>query len=110
MYLVLCCIPYSCFIKIIRLIICGFILVLSTSYLAVIDPMNPESLLQLAQMTMPFGKYKGRLLMDLPEPYLVWFSNKGFPEGKLGELLALLHEMKVNGLETLLEPLRKRPR
>ena len=72
--------------------------------------MTPESLLQLAQIKMPFGKYKGRLLMDLPEPYLVWFSNKGFPEGKLGELLALLHEIKVNGLETLLEPLRDRPR
>ena len=45
--------------------------------------------------------------MDLPEPYLVWFAGKGFPEGELGMLLSVLHEIKVNGLENLLEPLRK---
>lgn len=67
---------------------------------------DQKILIELANMKMPFGKYQGRVLMDLPEPYLVWFSGKGFPEGKLGERLRLLHEMKVNGLEGLLNPLR----
>ena len=67
---------------------------------------NPELLLKLARTPMPFGKYQGRLLMDLPEPYLVWFARKGFPAGSLGELLQCLYEIKVNGLEYLLEPLR----
>jgi len=56
---------------------------------------------------MPFGKYQGRLLIDLPEPYVVWFSQRGFPGGKLGEQLQLLHEIKVNGLEFLVEPLKR---
>ena len=56
---------------------------------------------------MPFGKYQGTLLVDLPEPYVVWFKNKGFPRGELGELLGLLYEIKVNGLEYLFEPLKK---
>lgn len=54
---------------------------------------------KLATMTMPFGKHKGVLLIDLPEPYVVWFHSSGLPEGKLGELLALLYEIKLNGLE-----------
>ncbi|UTA49633.1 DUF3820 family protein [Simiduia sp. 21SJ11W-1] len=58
---------------------------------------------------MPFGKYQGQMLADLPEPYLVWFHGQGFPKGKLGELLGLIHEIKVNGLEPILEPLRNRP-
>lgn len=69
--------------------------------------MNPELLEALTSMRMPFGKYKGRILCDLPEPYLVWFHNKGFPEGKLGMLLHTLYEIKLNGLEYLLKPLRK---
>ncbi len=56
---------------------------------------------------MPYGKYKGRILCDLPEPYLVWYHNKGFPDGKLGMLLHTLYEIKLNGLEYLLKPLRK---
>lgn len=64
-------------------------------------------LLELAQMRMPFGKYKNRLLIDLPEPYIVWFAQNGFPAGKLGNLLRLLYEIKINGLEYLFEPLRK---
>lgn len=62
---------------------------------------------QLVSMKMPFGKFKGRLLCDLPEPYLVWFKQQGFPEGKLGVLLESIYEIKLNGLEGLLKPLRK---
>lgn len=64
-------------------------------------------LLQLVQMEMPFGKYKGRVLCNLPVSYLEWFNQKGFPEGKLGMLLRTLYEIKLNGLEFLLEPLKK---
>ncbi len=56
---------------------------------------------------MPFGKYKGRILVDLPEPYVLWFANKGFPEGELGILLQILYEVKLNGLEDVLRPLRR---
>ncbi len=68
--------------------------------------MNPELLLDLVKMKMPFGKYKGVLIADLPEPYLLWFSQKGFPAGKLGLLLQTMYEIKLNGLEYLLKPLR----
>lgn len=68
--------------------------------------MNPELLLDLVKMKMPFGKYKGVLVADLPEPYLLWFSQKGFPAGKLGLLLQTMYEIKLNGLEYLLKPLR----
>ena len=70
--------------------------------------MNPQLLKDLATMQMPFGKYKGRLICDLPETYLVWFQQEGFPPGKLGEMLATLYEIKLNGLEYLLQPLRKK--
>ncbi|MFV2056088.1 MAG: DUF3820 family protein, partial [Thiohalomonadales bacterium] len=65
-------------------------------------------LLKLAQYRMPFGKYQDRLLIDLPEPYVVWFANKGFPSGELGEMLRITHEIKINGLEYLFNPLRKK--
>ena len=68
---------------------------------------DPEKFLELASMEMPFGKYKGRLLLDLPEPYVVWFAGRGFPEGKLGEMLEAVYEIKVNGLEYLFDPCRK---
>tara|TARA_R110002167_G_scaffold299774_2_gene504119 strand:+ start:1431 stop:1664 length:234 start_codon:yes stop_codon:yes gene_type:complete len=70
--------------------------------------MNEQILLEAINQTMPFGKYRGRKLLELPEPYLVWFHNQGFPSGKLGEQLALMHEIKVNGLETMLQPLLQR--
>ncbi len=68
---------------------------------------DPNALLELARTKMPFGKYKGRLLIDLPEPYVVWFAQEGFPSGKLGEMLAAVYEIKVNGLEYIFDPLRK---
>ncbi|MCD4717694.1 MAG: DUF3820 family protein [Desulfobacterales bacterium] len=69
---------------------------------------DPELFLKLAKMRMPFGKYKGRLLIDLPEPYVVWFSQKGFPEGQIGEMLRIIYEIKTNGLEYLFTPLREK--
>ena len=69
---------------------------------------DPENLIKLANMRMPYGKYKNRLLIDLPEPYVVWMSQKGFPKGELGEMLATVYEIKVNGLEYLFKPLRKK--
>ncbi len=70
-------------------------------------PINPQILVELVRMHMPFGKYKGRILCDLPETYLVWFHQKGFPPGKIGILLSTLYEIKLNGLEYLFKPMRK---
>ena len=70
--------------------------------------MNPEHLQRLVTREMPFGKYKGRVLADLPGDYLNWFAREGFPKGELGRLLALMHEIDHNGLSALLDPLRKR--
>jgi len=67
---------------------------------------DPEQLLELSRVRMPFGKYSGRLLIDLPEPYVVWFARKGFPRGRLGEMLQTIYEIKLNGLEYLFDPLR----
>ena len=69
---------------------------------------DPQLLLQLVKMPMPFGRYKGTLLCNLPISYLEWFNRKGFPEGKLGVLLQTMFEIKMNGLEYLLEPLKKK--
>ena len=68
---------------------------------------NPELLLELLYYPMPFGKYKGRLLRELPTYYLEWFARKGFPAGKLGVLLQTLYEIRLNGLEHLLDELAK---
>lgn len=72
------------------------------------SPLSPDHalLLEIAAMRMPFGKYSGRLLIDLPEPYVVWFAGRGFPPGKLGRMLQTVYEIKVNGLEYLFEPFR----
>ena len=68
---------------------------------------NGELLLQLVKKEMPFGKYKGTVLCYLPVSYLEWFQRKGFPKGKLGVLLATIYEIKINGLEDLLTPLKR---
>ncbi|MGB3143743.1 MAG: DUF3820 family protein [Maribacter sp.] len=70
---------------------------------------NPDKqkLIELAHYRMPFGKYKGKYLVDLPEPYLVWFRQKGFPEGKLGELLQSMLEIKTNSLESVIRNIQK---
>jgi len=68
---------------------------------------NRENLIELAHYKMPFGKYKGRYLVELPEPYLIWFQQKGFPNGKLGELLKAMTEIKINGLEGLIRKIQK---
>ncbi|KDB07803.1 Protein of unknown function DUF3820 [Burkholderia sp. lig30] len=70
--------------------------------------MQAQNLERLVTVTMPFGKYKGRLIADLPGNYLNWLAREGFPKGELGRLLALMHEMDHNGLKGLLEPLRQR--
>ena len=70
--------------------------------------MNPDDLLLLVTRSMPFGKYQGRLLADLPGHYLAWFARQGFPKGELGRLLALMHEIDQAGLRRLLDPLRGR--
>lgn len=67
---------------------------------------NPQILLDLVRIKMPFGKYSGRLLCDLPVSYLEWFNRKGFPPGKLGMQLQTVYEIKLNGLEYLLKPLK----
>jgi uncharacterized protein (DUF3820 family) len=73
-------------------------------------PSDPEVLARLVTVTMPFGKYKGRMIADLPGHYLNWFVRKGFPSGELGRLLALMHEIDHNGLKELLAPLRNAAR
>ena len=72
------------------------------------DSLQPEDLPLLLVREMPFGKYKGRVIADLPGNYLNWFAREGFPKGEIGRLLALMQEIDHNGLSSLLEPLRKK--
>ena len=67
---------------------------------------DKQFLIDLAEMRMPYGKYKGRFLIDLPEHYIVWYRNKGFPKGKLGLQLGLVYELQLNGLEELIRKIR----
>lgn len=70
--------------------------------------MNSEDLQRLVTVTMPYGKYKGRIIADLPGQYLNWFAREGFPPNEIGRLLALMQEIDHNGLSPLLEPLRRK--
>lgn len=76
------------------------------------EPAQPDSslLTELVKMKMPFGKYRDTLLCNLPVSYLEWFYSKGFPPGRLGMLLATLYEIRLNGLEYLLEPIKRQAR
>ena len=69
---------------------------------------DQRSLIEAVNQRMPFGRYRGRRLLELPEPYLVWFKQNGFPAGKLGEQLGLMYEIKLNGLEETLRPLLRK--
>lgn len=68
-----------------------------------------EEVIAAAGLRMPFGKFEGTRLIDLPEPYVVWFKQQGFPKGKLGQQMALIYEIKANGLEKLIRPLLEHP-
>lgn len=70
---------------------------------------RPDPLLRLLQVAMPYGRYQGTLIADLPGNYLNWFAREGFPPGEVGRLLALMHEIDHNGLQQLLAPLRAGP-
>ena len=69
---------------------------------------DKQFLIDVSKMRMPYGKYKGRFLIDLPEHYIVWYNNKGFPKGKLGQMLGLVYELQLNGLEDLIREIKKR--
>ena len=69
------------------------------------EGLNPESLKKLTNMKMPYGKYSGVTLIDLPETYVVWYYDNGLPKGELGKLLSELYDIKVNGLESLIKSL-----
>ena len=71
------------------------------------SPFDPDDLTLLANQAMPFGKYKGKMLIDLPEAYLLWFAKKEFPKGKLGQLMELALALKIEGLEGLVRPLKQ---
>ena len=68
---------------------------------------NKDFLIKLAHTKMPYGKYQGRYLIDLPEYYVVWYNNKGFPKGKLGDMLKQVYELKLNGLEDLIRNIQR---
>jgi uncharacterized protein (DUF3820 family) len=67
---------------------------------------DKNTLIELAHAKMPFGKYKDRYLIDLPEHYVVWYHSKGFPKGKLGDMLTQIYEIKLNGLEALIRTIK----
>ncbi|MFN8438045.1 MAG: DUF3820 family protein [Cytophagales bacterium] len=69
--------------------------------------MNPQILIEITRTVMPFGKYKGTLICNLPVSYLEWFQREGFPDGKLGAMLSTMYEIKLNGLDDLLTPIKK---
>ena len=71
------------------------------------DQPSKDFLIKLAHTKMPFGKYQGRYLIDLPEYYVVWYNNKGFPKGKLGDMLKQVYELKLNGLEDLIRNIQR---
>lgn len=71
-----------------------------------LNPYDPRLLIDVVKTRMPFGRYAGTPLLDLPEPYLVWFAQKGLPAGKLGEMMRIVLEAKTNGLMHLFDPLR----
>ena len=72
-----------------------------------VEPFAKQDLLDIVHYEMPFGKYKGTTLIDLPEPYLLWFAKKEFPKGRLGQLMALTLALKIEGLESIVRPLKK---
>ncbi len=67
---------------------------------------DPKAMIELIETRMPFGKHQGCRMIDLPETYLVWFAGQGFPEGKIGRMMQSVYEVKLNGLESLFDPLR----
>ena len=67
-----------------------------------------QFLIDVSKMRMPYGKYKGTFIIDLPEQYVVWYHNKGFPKGKLGQMLGLVYELKLNGLEDIVREVKRR--
>lgn len=69
---------------------------------------DKQFLIDTSKMRMPYGKYKDTFLIDLPEQYVVWYNNKGFPKGKLGQMLGLVYELKLNGLEDLIREIRRK--
>ena len=71
------------------------------------DSKSKQFLIKLTHTKMPYGKYKGKFLIDLPEFYVVWYRNKGFPKGQIGEMLATVYELKLNGLENLVRNIQK---
>ncbi|MFP8967324.1 DUF3820 family protein [Pokkaliibacter sp. CJK22405] len=71
------------------------------------DLLNPQNLMKIARMPMPFGKYEGRALIDLPEEYLLWFERKGWPKGEIGQLLQLCLAIRIEGLEQVVRPLKQ---
>ncbi|WP_431111076.1 DUF3820 family protein [Winogradskyella poriferorum] len=69
--------------------------------------LDKKMLIELAHYKMPFGKYKGDYLVDIPEYYYIWFKQKGFPEGKLGRMMIQMHDIKINGLEEIIHNIRR---